>query len=454
MTYKTWKSASVITQGLFVFLLSGVCAAQAAPGACPKLSAPGNTFALEPGLGGVFFRTSTDLEEFFARTSETIDTMRDIADALKIKGTELVFVPLPPRGIVQRDKLDTGEPIQARYNSKAAIDEFRLYVQQLKKGGLNTVDVLQAITTAHAEEDFFYARDHHWTTKGAQLTAKAVGEVVKKLEIYNTLPHYNFETVQTGTLDYISGMGHEIQSLCGSAIDTEKDAIWSTTRNADDATDLFADQAAEVKPAALVGSSFSATPEFNFAGFLSQEVSLDFTNYAENGAEFISSLATLLFSKRFQTEPPPLIVWEAPSYYDVDQTMFKASRQILGAIYGPCNSDLLLASSSPTRKPDQQQILSVDAKKGIKSNGTYLELDASQAGLNKLTVTVEYANGDNDIITLGGFARFVDDGRFFLKLSDEFTAPVTGISIDDKLGNTSLTAKLCRVPRQYMKQQG
>lgn len=434
-------------------MIAGGSVAHAAP-RCGESGSKATAFNLTAGLDGVFFRTNTDFEEFYARTPETIAAMRSIADALKVHGTELVFIPLPPRGIVQQSKLDRSDPVQAEYDVTATMEEFRHYVLQLTKGGIHTVDVLSEIDRNNARDTFFFARDHHWTSSGARLTAKAAAAVIKSLPSYGMLSTYSFETVATGANNYIAAMGHEIQSLCGTTVEPEGDTFWSTSRNADDAADLLGDAATTTPRAALVGSSFSATPDFNFAGFLSQESKLDFINYAENGAEFISSLATLVFSKAFQEAPPPLIVWESPSYYPIDQLMFQTSRQLMAAIYGPCTVDAEVAASKPILARGKTQLLSVDPARRIGGNGYYLEISASQAGLNQMMVTIEYGDGDQEMITLGGFPRFIDDGKFYLALSDEFPAPVTGLSLDMNSGNTTLAAKLCRVPAAYRKQQG
>ncbi|QCL95535.1 alginate O-acetyltransferase [Agrobacterium tumefaciens] len=435
---------------LFVFAATPALAGKA----CPDIGNKKSEFNLAEGLDGVFFRTNTDFEEFFVRTSETMASLRAISDALRVKGTELVFLPLPSRGIVQRAKLDDRDELQARYNAPVAEQEFRHYVAQLQKNGITTVDVLKAIDDHQARGNFFFARDHHWTSSGAHLVASAAAETIKKLAGYPSLSTYNFETKAVGSLDYIAPMGHEIQALCGSAVEPEKETLWQTTRSADDASDLLGNATETSSPVALVGSSFSATPEFNFAGFLAQETGLDITNYAENGAQFISSLATLVFSKGFHEKPAPLIVWEAPSYYAVDQTMFQASRQLLAAVYGSCEGKGSIANSQPKKIDGETVLLSAAGLKGEPYGDAYLEFAASQAGLNQMTVTVRYRDGDEDTLTLGGFPRFVDDGTFYLMLNDEFPTPITGVSVNGNFGDTTVTARLCRVPDQFIKKQG
>ncbi|NWJ27079.1 alginate O-acetyltransferase [Rhizobium sp. RM] len=421
---------------------------------CPDIGNKKTAFNLAEGRDGVFFRTNTDFEEFFVRTSETMVSLRAISDALRVKGTELVFLPLPSRGIVQQSKLDDSDEIQSRYNAPVAEQEFRHYVAQLQKNGITTVDVLKAIDDHQARGNFFFARDHHWTSTGAHLAAIAAAETIKKLPEYPSLSTYNFETKAIGSLDYIAPMGHEIQALCGNAVEPEKETVWQTTRSADDASDLLGNAAETSEPVALVGSSFSATPEFNFAGFLAQETGLDFTNYAENGAQFISSLATLLFSKSFHEKPTPLIVWEAPSYYAVDQTMFQASRQLLAAVYGSCEGKDTIESSQPKKIAGETVLLGAEDLKADHYGDAYLEFAASQAGLNQMTVTVRYRDGDEDTLTLGGFPRFVDDGTFYLMLNDEFPTPITGVSVNGNFGDVTVTARLCRVPDQFVKKQG
>lgn len=451
--FRSTGGLSRMTSGLAGAFLALVAAPALAGTVCPDIGNKKTAFNLAEGRDGVFFRTNTDFEEFFVRTSETMVSLRAISDALRVKGTELVFLPLPPRGIVQQSKLDESDEIQARYNASAAEQEFRHHVAQLQKNGITTVDVLKAIDEHQARGSFFFARDHHWTSSGAHLVATAAAQAIKKLPQYPSLSTYNFETRAVGSLDYIAPMGHEIQALCGTTVEPEKETVWQTSRSADDAGDLLGNVAENSAPAALVGSSFSATPEFNFAGFLAQETGLDFTNYAENGAQFISSLATLLYSKNFHEKPSPLIVWEAPSYYAVDQTMFQASRQLLAAVYGSCENNSIVGSK-PKRIDGETVLLGADDLKGQQYGEAYLEFAASQAGLNQMTVTVRYRDGGEDTLTLGGFPRFVDDGAFYLKLNDEFPTPITGVSVNGNFGDITVTTRLCHVPDQFIKKQG
>lgn len=80
--------------------------------------------------------------------------------------------------------------------------------------------------------------------------------------------------------------------------------------DSDDA--LFADN--EI-PVALIGTSYSANPHWNFLGALQQALRSDVVNYAEDGHGPLLPMLKYLQTDAFKTSAPQVLVWEFPERY-------------------------------------------------------------------------------------------------------------------------------------------
>ena len=68
-------------------------------------------------------------------------------------------------------------------------------------------------------------------------------------------------------------------------------------------------------PVALVGTSYSARPEFHFEGFLKSELDADLVNYAEVGLGPFAPMDRFLETLGAATSAPRLVIWEIPERY-------------------------------------------------------------------------------------------------------------------------------------------
>ncbi|HRC26994.1 MAG TPA: hypothetical protein PKX87_06150 [Alphaproteobacteria bacterium] len=75
---------------------------------------------------------------------------------------------------------------------------------------------------------------------------------------------------------------------------------------------LFGD---ESLPVALVGTSYSANPSWNFAGFLKEALKADLLNAADEGRGPFVTMDAYLKSKPFLETPPKVLIWEIPERY-------------------------------------------------------------------------------------------------------------------------------------------
>ena len=75
---------------------------------------------------------------------------------------------------------------------------------------------------------------------------------------------------------------------------------------------LFADSDVAV---GLVGTSYSANPNWNFVGALKQALHSDVVNYAEDGHGPILPMLKYLQTDAFKNSPPQVLIWEFPERY-------------------------------------------------------------------------------------------------------------------------------------------
>lgn len=392
-----------------------------------------NSLDLAAGRDGLFFNLSTDLRETFALNSETKSLLKQFADALAERGTTLVAMPIPPRGVVQKNYLNGLDPKQRNFDPSYAADEFALLVQDLRGSGIVTADLLSTIASKNAWSSFYFLRDDRWTTSGAKLAADAVAEALNGVDRYAELPKLKFATTALSSVERKDRMALAIQQLCHRTIPAENDIAFQTVK--------VADASGPVVASALVGSAFSA-PEFNFDGFLEEQTGVEFANYSMNVEDPLGSLASLLSSEAFQKAPPPFLVWEIPPGFNVDLAAFRSFRQIVPAVYGACSGKAVIASSDDVAVSGQTGLIDLTGK-SVHGSGYYLRLEASKPGLQGLGLAVTYAGNDADVTVLGSFSGERNGRTFYYQLADEFDGDVAKIILTGETAGATVKLTIC-----------
>lgn len=399
------------------------------------------------GLDGWFFRLTSDFQENFGVMQEGADNMARLSKALKDRGTSLVFISVPSRGMVASPWMDKSEVTQGHFAYDAAKESYYSRLDSLRKAHVIAPDMLKStVGGASADVDkFFFKRDHHWTPLGARLAAQAVGEALKQDESYKSQQPKKYVTKEISKAEMKHTMAMEIQRLCQGSIPAEPYPVFETSLEANDEEALFGDDSAQ---SVLVGSSYSATKNFNFDGFLMESTGLNIANYAISGGMLFNALISLTNNPQFETMKPPYIFWEAPTVYDLNTNTTSAFRQIIPALHGACGDDkAIVVGDVDLSKAKGGVLLEVPADKKIHGHGYYLVLDASSRALNKFTLEMDYDDEDGEWFLVDRTLYFDNAGRFFVELSDEIDSNLVKVSIDTS-GNTkaSMKAKLCAVP--------
>ncbi len=418
---------------------------------CPYLDSEKHQllYDMSQGKDGWFFRENTDFKEDFFLSDETAHYLTRMKDALAVRGTSLVFVPLPVRAMVADTYLLDSEDVQKNFDTKRAHRAYTQYIADLRqKTGLTVVDVLDSDTKLNS--DYFFKRDIHWTTEGARFTAEKIGEAIKALPAYKNITPSTYETTAQGAKDMKGKIFLELLRLCTSQIPAEKVPVFETRLKATGADALFG---SDQTSSALIGTSFSEMDILNFDGFLSEYTGLPIANYAIGAGELFIAMISYVNSPGFKDNPPPFMFWETPGHYNINLNSASYFRQIIPAIKGECSKENTVAKRKFEIKDGKGgELLSIPADAKVHGSNYYLALSSNNVGLINYTLELEYENGDGEWFTIDHTSRYKTYGRNFVELWDDIDSPLTSVRLQDagKI-NATIDITLCKSNAQDIK---
>ncbi|MFY0619666.1 alginate O-acetyltransferase AlgX-related protein [Shimia sp.] len=239
--------------------------------------------------------------EEFTEPSETRDLATELSrvvEALSENGTALVPVIVPDKARMRSDRLPRGR-------SEGFDTRYQRALEAIEDTGLPVIDLRPALSF----EKSFMRTDTHWSPEGARRAAEAVADVVEGFE----LPHTDVQTVATGSVGFdgdllsfvATGPFRSIVGPAPESIDTFETIVEASAGLFDDAA----------IPIALVGTSYSAKPEFHFAGFLKQAARADVLNASYVGQGPFAPMDTFLKDRATLSTLPSLVVWEIPERF-------------------------------------------------------------------------------------------------------------------------------------------
>lgn len=268
---------------------------------------------LEIGHSDWLFRKH-DLITEFGPDHAGYNGLRALNTALAERGTTLVIVPLPTRGIVHPEKLGDIE-----FSHSLAAKNYSLYLNQLRSVGLMAPELTE-LTKGDQEHALYFSRDHHWTPQGAKLTAGLIAKLLKEAKILESVASMEFTTSIIQVDSTKGSYSKAALEHCQREFAAEDFNVFHTESK----LDIFADVAEP--EVVLVGTSNSnGAKNFNFGGYLRESLGVDVLNMATSGGGFDESLLLFLSSKEFTLRPPKVLIWEMPAYYRLKQTSFYES---------------------------------------------------------------------------------------------------------------------------------
>lgn len=451
--------------GLLLFFMPASARAQqttqapADASACPALADPkayeakkisDGYFYIVPGKDGWLFRTKQDFVSDFGFHPAMKEKFKAIQSALAKKGTDIIFVLLPTRGIGAADMVIPGNPLAEGYDPRKAMENYKATLEDARSYGLNFV----GITKFMGNDKFFFRTDHHWTPGGAVQMAREIATFARTLPSYASLPKASFSTTEKGPETFESTFQEPVEDLCGIKLPDAKNTIFETSPvRVNNEKDLFGD--ASVPKVVLVGTSNSNPDRFhpNFDGFLKEFLQADIINAAITGGGLDDSILSYLGGEEYTKNPPKLIIWEIPGYYtfDAESSQKAVFDQIVPTVLGNCGDKALATSGPVSLNAQTVPLFSSLSAKPLKGQNLYFALEFSSP-VKKAKFTLFFRNAAGKEIHKIKFKRsdrFPVDGSFFYTFQNSKVEDTDSIVIDvpENLRGGRVEARICPVPR-------
>ncbi len=413
------------------------------PYSCQRLEQdvpdPSDSFgALTQGRSGYFFRTDPDLNWGFFLANEAQQQIRSLNDALRSRGTTLVLLPVPPRGLVAQNFVELNSDRSPVLSVSEGAWMYDTYIRDLRGSGAIVPNIMEALRTQPNEAPLFYfKRDMNWRPSGARFAAETVAQALRQSASFRGVISQGYQTNAIGDASIKGQMAESIQRLCDQVLPAEIYTEFQTAAmgGLGNTTNTAA--------IALVGTSFSADKRFNFAGFLSQALGQPVVNYAVANTDEFTSIESFLASPAYHRNPPSVLVWELPANFDLNRAGMEMN-QVVTALQGECRSTAV-AQTEMAAGPGSVIELPVTGGQNISASGHYVHINTSNPAMNNFVVSVSYQDGDAEWIPIERSGRFENSGDYYLSLSPEITAPVVKVTVDQLSEvNSTTRVEICR----------
>ncbi|WP_060483234.1 alginate O-acetyltransferase [Pseudomonas sp. NBRC 111119] len=282
------------------------------------------------------------------RMQDNLALIRGVRDTLQQQGSQLVLAIVPAKARVYDEYLGKQRPASLHE------DLYNRFHARARQAGVFAPDLMAPLEQAKARGQVFLRTDTHWTPMGAETAAQALAEAVGRQHLLEG-EQQAFVTEAGPTAPYKGDLTHflPLDPLFSNLLPAPDTLQQRTTRPAqaetqgDDA--LFADTRI---PVALVGTSYSANPHWNFLGALQQALRSDVANYAEDGHGPLVPMLKYLQSDALRNAPPQVVVWEFPErYLPMKTDLSRFDPQWIAQLKNTRKSEANLAMSSTRTHP-------------------------------------------------------------------------------------------------------
>ncbi|SDQ39873.1 alginate O-acetyltransferase [Pseudomonas sp. B21-012] len=242
---------------------------------------------------------------------ENLALIRGVRDTLQQHGVQLVLAIVPAKARLYPEYV--GEQTPASLHT----DLYNEFHAQARQAGVFAPDLLAPLQEAKARGQVFLRTDTHWTPMGAEVVAQHLAAAVARQTLLNGEPQ-QFVTEQRQSAPYKGDLTNflPLDPLFSNLLPPPDSLQKRSTRPAEAEGEsgdaLFADS--EI-PVALIGTSYSANPNWNFLGALQQALRSDVVNYAEDGHGPLLPMLKYLQTDAFKNSAPQVLIWEFPERY-------------------------------------------------------------------------------------------------------------------------------------------
>jgi len=251
------------------------------------------------------FRLDDDAEHQAERNLALIDWVHK---ELAQKNIALLVAIVPAKARVYPEYLDRREPPALHRAMYARVQA------TLRRDGIASVDLLAPLTAGKQIEPTYLRTDTHWSPFGANLAAQAIASTARSLNLAGG--NSEFQTHLTGEKTHRGDLFNflPLDPYFAFLLPPAEDVPELKTENVSASADGLLGDAAGAR-VALVGTSYSAEPLWNFPGALEEALHEDVMNYAKEGTGPFAPMLGYLQSDDLNASPPQLVIWELPERY-------------------------------------------------------------------------------------------------------------------------------------------
>ena len=270
------------------------------------------------------------------------DSLKELVQTLKARGSSLILVPTPFRTIKYADKVISDNPLVKGFSKVKYKQSWNDMISTARITGANIIDLLPSVQNfklSSRNEYFYYPRDHHWTTSGAEVAAAQVADLIKKLSSDGKILSGKNSISFSGKTELLGSFSEHYLAACGSKLPLIKRFDTKITRNSNS---LLGETSTAI---GVFGDSFGqAYPDNNFSPLLENKTQMQTTNFSVSGGGPTVALAGYFADAKIRAKLPPFIVvpfqgWISNNFFDYGQ--------ITAALVG-CDKKRIIGTSDIT----------------------------------------------------------------------------------------------------------
>lgn len=239
---------------------------------------------------------------------DNVAYIREVAAGFAADGIPLVVGLIPAKAAVYGQHIGEHRPAALQRDLQART------LTALREAGVTVIDLAPALEAGAATGQTFFRTDTHWTPYGARLAAEAMVEALRSKGLAS-------DATRQGDHRMVAGetRPHRGDLLSFLPLDPYFEAwlpppdavtVETPVAPAADGDNLFGDLPAPAL--ALVGSSYSANPLWNFRGWLEAGLDEPVANYAKEAVGPFPPMAAYRVSDDLRAAKPRAVIWELP----------------------------------------------------------------------------------------------------------------------------------------------
>jgi alginate O-acetyltransferase complex protein AlgJ len=276
-----------------------------------------------------------------------------VRQTLKKRGVKLVMAIVPAKVRLYPEHLSDVRPASIH------ADLYKDFHDHVAADKILAPDLLGPLQQAKQNgQQVFLRTDTHWTPTGAEIAAKQLAKAIaEKAPLSGEPQHFVTEAEKTEQHKGDLTLFLPLDPLFSNLMPPQEPLEKRTTRAVEDkpAGDDAMFASTEV-PVALIGTSYSANPNWNFVGALKEALQSDVVNYSEDGHGPILPMLSYLKSDAFKDSPPQVLIWEFPErYLPVNNEIGDADPQWVAELKEAGARQQDLAANTKSETPERAQ---------------------------------------------------------------------------------------------------